>query len=78
MTNIGGRMDRLTGFVVRAEKITAKSVINFSQGLGEYNTIFELVEALVIWVNDEMGENFQLKDLNDIENYRSDRVGGDK
>jgi len=68
----------LTGLVLKAEKTTTKSVSNFSQGLGEFKTTFDLLEALVDWINSEMGEDFQIKDLNDIDNYRSDRIGGDE
>jgi hypothetical protein len=64
----------VTGFVIKAEKTTANSVSNFSQGLGEYETVAELLEALVNWINDEMGENFQVKDLSDIEKYRSYKI----
>jgi hypothetical protein len=53
---------QLTGLVIKCEKTTATSVSNFSQGLGEYETIGELLEALVNWINSEMDEEFVLFD----------------
>ena len=55
----------LTGFTIKAEKTTTKSVHNFSQGLGEYETVADLLKGLIHWVNDEFDEKFVLFDNSD-------------
>jgi hypothetical protein len=57
--------DQLIGFTIKAEKTTTKSVANFSQGLGEYETVPDLLKALVNWINDNFYEKFVLFDNSD-------------
>ena len=56
---------QLTGLVIKAEKTTTKSVSNFSQGLGEYETVSDLLKGLIHWVNEEFDEEFALFDNSD-------------
>ena len=56
---------QMTGLVIKAEKTTTKSVSNFSQGLGEYETVSDLLKGLIHWINEEFDEEFVLFDNSD-------------
>ena len=61
----------VTKVLIKASKETNKGVNNFYVDSDDTDSPFQMLQRLAQWMNDEFGENFQVKDLNDMNNYTS-------